>query len=48
MQNNIFYILTFIFFGKQTGRQNILHRMIASIPWLQSAINFFLNRIFIH
>ena len=24
-----------------------LHRMLASIPWLQSALNFFLNRILI-
>jgi hypothetical protein len=29
-------------------KQKILHRMIASIPWLQSALNFFLNRIMIH
>jgi hypothetical protein len=40
-------ILNFTYFGKQTGRQNILHRMIVSIPWLQSALNFFLNRILI-
>ena len=33
--------------GQQTGRQNILHWMIASIPWFQSALNFFLNIIFI-
>jgi len=26
-------------FGKQTGRQKILHRMITNIPWLQSALN---------
>jgi hypothetical protein len=31
----------------KSGRQKILHRTIASIPWLQSALNFFLNRIFI-
>ena len=31
----------------KTGRQNIQHRMIASIPSLQSARNFFLNRILI-
>jgi hypothetical protein len=31
----------------QTGRQKILHQMIASIPWLRSALNFFLNRILI-
>jgi hypothetical protein len=29
----------------QTGRQKILHRMIANIPWLQSALNFFMNGI---
>jgi hypothetical protein len=34
-------------FGQQTGRQNILHRMIASIPLLQYALNFFLNKILI-
>ena len=34
-------------FGCQSGRQKILHRMIASIPLLQSALNFFLNRILI-
>ena len=28
---------------EQTIRQKILQRMIASIPWLQSALNFFLN-----
>jgi hypothetical protein len=32
-------------FGKQTGRKMILHRMIASIPWFQSALNFFMNGI---
>ena len=36
-------ILIFIFLEKL--RQNILHRMIASIPRLQSAFNLFLNRI---
>jgi hypothetical protein len=25
--------------------KKILHRMLASIPWLQSALNFFLNKI---
>jgi hypothetical protein len=33
-------------FGQQTGRQKILHRM-TSIPWLQSAPNFFLYRLLI-
>jgi hypothetical protein len=31
----------------QTGRQKILHWMIARIFWLQSALNFFLNIILI-
>jgi hypothetical protein len=34
-------------FGYQTGRRKILHQIIASIPLLPSAINFFLNRILI-
>ena len=34
-------------FGQQTGRRKTLHRMIASIPWLQSALNFLQNRILI-
>jgi len=34
-------------FRLQTGRQKILCQMIASIPWLQSALSFFLNRILI-
>ena len=29
----------------QTATQNILHRMTTSISWLQSDLNFFLNRI---
>ena len=33
-------------FGWQTGRKKILRRMITSIPWIQSALNFFLNKIF--
>jgi len=41
----VLYILIFKFCYKQTGRQIILHRMIASIPWLQSALIFFRNRI---
>jgi hypothetical protein len=32
---------------KQTGTQKILHRMIASIPWFQSALNVFPHRILI-
>ena len=34
-------------FRQQTGRQKILHLMTASIPLLQFALNFFLNRILI-
>jgi hypothetical protein len=30
-------------FGQQNGKQKILHRMIASVSWLQSALNFFMN-----
>jgi hypothetical protein len=29
------------------GRRKILHRIIASIPWLQSALNFYLDTILI-
>jgi hypothetical protein len=32
-------------FGYQIGRHKILHRMTASIPWLQSALNFFLTSL---
>ena len=32
---------------QQTGRQKILYRIIRRIPWLQSALNFFLNRILV-
>jgi len=38
----------YITFGQQTERQNILYWMTASIPWLQPALNFFLNGILIH
>ena len=41
----VLYILLFKFLDSKTGRQNILHRMIGSIPWLQSALSFFLNTI---
>ena len=41
------YISIFKLFGKQTGRQNTMYRMIASIAWLQSALIFFLNVILI-
>ena len=41
------YYLELYIFGQQTGRQKILHQIIASIPWLQSALNFFVKRILI-
>ena len=41
----ILYILIFAFFGYQNGRQKTRYRMIASILLIQSALNFFLNRI---
>jgi len=34
-------------YGWLTGRNTILQRMTACIPWLQSALNFFLNRILV-
>jgi len=36
---NSVYLSRYIL-GQQTGRQKIPHRMTASIPWLQSALNF--------
>jgi hypothetical protein len=41
------YICISLIFEHQTGRQRILHGMLANIPWLQSALNFLLNRIYI-
>ena len=41
----VLYILIFIFLDYKLGRHKILHRMIASIPWLRSALSFFLDRI---
>ena len=46
-QNYSSVYLSLFVFREQTGRQKLLHRMIANIPWLQSALNFFLNRILI-
>jgi hypothetical protein len=43
----LLYILIFQFFDSKLYDNKILHRMIASIPWLQSALNFFLDRILI-
>jgi hypothetical protein len=39
----IFLYILIIKIFYHTGRPNVLHWMIASIPWLQSAMNFFLN-----
>ena len=39
--------LNLYIFGYQIGKQKILQRMIASIPWFQPSFNFFLNRILI-
>jgi len=36
------YVLIFDF-GKNVGRQKILHRKKANIPWIQSTFNIFLN-----
>jgi hypothetical protein len=45
----VLYALNFIrhIFVKQADRQNILHQMITSIPWLQSATYLFMNGILI-
>jgi len=40
----VLYILILKFLDIKLEERKILHRMIASIPWLQSALNFFLNR----
>ena len=47
MQNFVTVFINLYIFEEQTRRQKILHRMIASVPCLQSALNFFLNRILI-
>jgi len=41
------YTLISMFFVTKL-EDKILHRMIASIPLLHSALNFFLNRILVH
>jgi hypothetical protein len=43
---NSVYLDLYIF-GLHTGRQKILHRMIASISRNQSALNLFVNRILV-
>ena len=47
MQNYCSVYLNLYIFGSQTGRQKILHWIIANIPWFQSALNLLVNRIFI-
>jgi hypothetical protein len=42
----VLYIVI-LYIGYQTGRQKILPWMTASIPWLHSALNFFINTILI-
>ena len=42
----VLYILIFKLLDTKL-EDKILHRMIESIPWLQSALNFFMNGIFI-
>ena len=44
IKNTVQYILIFIFLDSKL-RQTVLHWMITSILGLQSALNFFLNRI---
>ena len=46
-QNYSSVYLNLYIVGSQTGRRKILHRMIASVPWLQSTFNLFRNRNFI-
>jgi hypothetical protein len=46
-QNYISACLDLSVFRYKTGRQMILHRVTSSIPWLQSALHLFLNRILI-
>ena len=46
-QNYSSIYLDLLIFWYQTGRQKILHPMIASISWPQSDLHFFRNRIFI-
>ena len=51
IQNKFIYIYIYLnvyILEQQTGRQTILHQMIASIPCLKSAINFSTNGILIH
>jgi hypothetical protein len=44
-QNYSSVYLDLCIFREQPGRQNILHRMLADIAWLQSAFDFFISTI---
>ena len=46
-RNYIFEHFNLHIFGYQTGRQKILHQMIAGIPWVKAAFNFFMKIILI-
>jgi len=39
--------LNLYIFGEQTGKHKVLYRMIVGGPWLQSALDFFMNGILI-
>ena len=44
-QNHCSVYFNLYIFEHRTVRQRMLHRMVANIPWLQSAFNFFMNEI---
>jgi len=43
----VLYVIIFIFLNSKLRDKNILLRMTASIPWIQSALNFLLKGILI-
>ena len=43
----VLHISIFVFLDSKLEDKKILHRMTPSIPWLQSALKFFLNRILV-
>ena len=47
VQNYISVCFNLYNFAQKTARQNILERTVASIPRIQSALNFFMNAILI-